>query len=166
MDNNAWGICPKFLKDMLRFSEGNKNFTFHASAVEVYFDDCFDLLNKKAKIPIAGQSKIKMKSKKGNNGGYPAFGYKSKKGFDQGESYAAQGCQEIQITSESDIKNVMATVESTRSSKSHALNERSSRSHCIFTLKCTQRNGSNLKQSRFLFVDLAGSERVNKSGAK
>jgi hypothetical protein len=101
-----------------------------------------------------------MKSKKGNNGGYPAFGTRG------AVEYAAQGCQEVQITSESDIKNVMATVESTRSSKSHALNERSSRSHCIFTLKCTQKNGSNLKQSRFLFVDLAGSERVNKSGAK
>ena len=24
------------------------------TAVEVYFDDCYDLLNKKAKIPIAG----------------------------------------------------------------------------------------------------------------
>ena len=40
---------------MLKFAAGNKNVTFHASAVELYFDDCFDLLNKKYKIPIAGQ---------------------------------------------------------------------------------------------------------------
>ena len=47
------GICPKFMNDMLKFA-GNQSVSFHASAVEVYFDDCFDLLNKKAKIPIAG----------------------------------------------------------------------------------------------------------------
>ena len=45
------GICPKFMNDMLKYTD---NCTFHASAVEVYFDDCYDLLNKKAKIPIAG----------------------------------------------------------------------------------------------------------------
>lgn len=65
-----------------------------------------------------------------------------------------------------DLTKIMKTVELTRSSKSHALNERSSRSHCIITLKCTQKQGSNLRQSKFLFVDLAGSERVKKSQAE
>lgn len=59
----------------------------------------------------------------------------------------------------------MNLVEITRSSKGHELNHRSSRSHCVVTLKCNYTTGKSLKQSRFLFVDLAGSERINKSGA-
>lgn len=58
---------------MLQQTNGNSNITFHASAVEVYFDDCFDLLNKKYKIPIAGQSAIKKTSQKGSNGTMPSF---------------------------------------------------------------------------------------------
>jgi len=59
----------------------------------------------------------------------------------------------------------MQLVEITRSSKGHQLNHRSSRSHCVVTLKCSNKKGNSLKQSRFLFVDLAGSERIHKSGA-
>ena len=59
----------------------------------------------------------------------------------------------------------MELVEITRSSKGHALNHRSSRSHCILTLNCTRKQGKNVTKSKFLFVDLAGSERIHKSGA-
>lgn len=65
MPRDSWGVCPKFFEEMLRIAANNQELTFHASAVEVYFDDCFDLLNNKAKIPIAGQSAIKKKSKTG-----------------------------------------------------------------------------------------------------
>ena len=56
-------------------------------------------------------------------------------------------------------------VEITRSAKGHALNERSSRSHCIVTLELQQKAGKNLRKSQFLFVDLAGSERIGKTGS-
>lgn len=59
----------------------------------------------------------------------------------------------------------MKLVEITRSCKGHQLNHRSSRSHCIVTLKCSNKKGNSMKQSRFLFVDLAGSERIHKTGA-
>ena len=58
---------------------------------------------------------------------------------------------------------MMKVVEITRSAKSHALNERSSRSHCIVTLYCTRKVGKSMTTSKFLFVDLAGSERIKKS---
>jgi hypothetical protein len=44
------------------------------------------------------------------------------------------------------------------------LNDRSSRSHCIITLKLQKKNGKNVTNSKFLFADLAGSERITKSG--
>lgn len=59
----------------------------------------------------------------------------------------------------------MELVEITRSSKGHQLNHRSSRSHCVVTLKCNNKKGNMLRKSKFLFVDLAGSERIHKSGA-
>ena len=46
---------------------------FTASAVELYFNDCNDLLNEKAKIPIAGQGNSKVNFKSGaHNGGIKA----------------------------------------------------------------------------------------------
>jgi len=57
----------------------------------------------------------------------------------------------------------MKIIESTRTAKGHALNHRSSRSHCIITLTCTNNSKNNSTTSKFLFVDLAGSERVKKS---
>lgn len=61
----------------------------------------------------------------------------------------------------------MQVVESTRSAKSHNLNERSSRSHCIVSLNVTKKSksGKDLITSKFSFVDLAGSERIKKSGS-
>merc|ERR1719313_2729668 len=54
-------------------------------------------------------------------------------------------------------------VEATRTANAHALNDRSSRSHCVLGAELTRaRDGV---RSRMLFVDLAGSERIKKSGA-
>ena len=48
------------------------------SVVEVYFDDCFDLLNGKAQVPISGFGA----SKKAKPGGYLMEGSKAKYGSD------------------------------------------------------------------------------------
>ena len=44
------------------------------------------------------------------------------------------------------------------------MNDRSSRSHCIITLKLRQKQGNKLLNSKFIVADLAGSERIAKSG--
>ena len=81
------------------------------------------------------------------------------------DEYTAKGTKDLPIVTFDDLFNVMQLVENTRSAKGHALNHRSSRSHCIVTLKCTRKSGSSMTKSNFLFVDLAGSERINKSGS-
>ena len=44
---------------MVNLHNENPDLSFTASAVELYFNDCNDLLNGKAKIPIAGQGAAK-----------------------------------------------------------------------------------------------------------
>lgn len=51
MGEDAWGICPKTCKTI--FDRSGQS-SLSMSAVEVYFDDCYDLLNDKVKVAIAG----------------------------------------------------------------------------------------------------------------
>lgn len=74
--------------------------------------------------------------------------------------YEIKGTTELQINSVSDLITIMNIIEISRSSKSHDLNERSSRSHCIVTLTKIDKYNN-----KFLFVDLAGSERIFKSNS-
>ena len=74
------------------------------------------------------------------------------------------GTVDVEITSNEDITNIMQTIEATRTAKSHNLNDRSSRSHCVITLKLRQKSGGKIKNSKFIFADLAGSERITKTG--
>ena len=55
------------------------------------------------------------------------------------------------------------TVELSRASASHDLNERSSRSHCLVTVHVISTVGSKTVHNKCLLVDLAGSERIAKS---
>ena len=85
-----------------------------------------------------------------------------------GESFKAIGETLWEIKSAGDVARLARLVEANRSSRSHDLNERSSRSHCIVRVFLTQRESgkarSGSQTSKFLFVDLAGSERIGKSG--
>ena len=74
------------------------------------------------------------------------------------------GNKDVQITSLEDITAIMQTVEATRTAKAHNLNDRSSRSHCVITLKLSKRQGRQITESKFIFADLAGSERISRSG--
>jgi hypothetical protein len=82
---------------------------------------------------------------------------------------------EHQIASILDVARIGRLIDATRSACGHALNERSSRSHCIIVATWVQTLTPAARQpkkppktrvstKRLIFVDLAGSERVNKSG--
>jgi hypothetical protein len=66
--------------------------------------------------------------------------------------------------SREELLNLMKIIEATRTAKSHALNDRSSRSHCLVTIKLTSKKGNKVTSNKFTFVDLAGSERIHKTG--
>lgn len=79
------------------------------------------------------------------------------------QDYGSSGQTEMDIKSVADVEKVMELIQSTRQAKSHALNERSSRSFCIIVITYTQKNNGRIKKSKFNILDLAGSERIFKS---
>jgi hypothetical protein len=66
-----------------------------------------------------------------------------------------------------DVAQFARQIEMSRVAHGHALNARSSRSHCIVRLQSTAVSGDGqLVKQCFTFVDLAGSERTGKSGVE
>jgi len=195
---SAWGVFPRALALMLLelelngTSEGRTSTASRAqlrvTAVEVYLERVYDLLNDREPIAIAGTS-AKATSKRMNNSNVvrdakgkwvPPSTWKTvndereereKKSTAEGRrsesalsDLQATKSKEVVVTSLGDIANVARTIESTRSAKSHSLNERSSRSHCLITITVQQVRDGFLYSSHLVFADLAGSERVSDSG--
>ena len=85
------------------------------------------------------------------------------------DGFATVGEQLVLLQDPVAVARFARTVESTRTAKSHHLNQRSSRSHCLVKLHIKRRSDDGAKgvrMSTFLFVDLAGSERINRTGSE
>jgi hypothetical protein len=74
--------------------------------------------------------------------------------------YATVGGKLLRMTTISDVLAMCRTIELSRASVSHDLNERSSRSHCLVSVHLVSKGS----RSKLFLVDLAGSERIAKSG--
>ena len=73
----------------------------------------------------------------------------------------------VPLSSSSQVRSLLSIANSRRTVAATLMNERSSRSHSVFTLRITgtnERSGETCSGSLNL-VDLAGSERLNSSGA-
>lgn len=214
-----WGLFPRAVLLLLR--QGCVK-SLHASAVEVYHENVFDLMDDRAELSI-GQQQTKPKGYKvagpadlggwGNrakgigqsiNGVHPpsctCFGCfkaqeeakktkakaragrttharnaaeKSKisnansaKGAAAGEnSFATVGEKLTPLRNAEEVARFARTIESTRTAKSHLLNDRSSRSHCLVKVHIVHKSETSLVTT-LLFVDLAGSERVGRTGVE
>lgn len=66
------------------------------SAVEIYFDDCFDLLNNKVKIPIAGFG-----------GGVKSAFTKSTDRYAKKEEFGGKGMTFVPVSNQQEFLNVM-----------------------------------------------------------
>jgi len=159
------------------------------TAVEVYLERAYDLLNDREPIAIAGTA-VKATPNRMNNNNVvrdangkwvPPSTWKTindegeerkkkaksegrrESAMPNGSDLQATKSKEIIVSSMQGIASVARTIESTRSAKSHSLNERSSRSHCLITITLQQVR-EYLYVSHLVFADLAGSERVSDSG--
>ncbi|ORZ00902.1 kinesin related protein 2, partial [Syncephalastrum racemosum] len=88
-----------------------------------------------------------------------------------GSGVIVQGIEETIISSAAEAIRVMENGSRNRSTAATRCNEKSSRSHCIFTLtvhiKETVPGGEEvLKVGKLNLVDLAGSENISRSGAE
>ena len=168
----TWGFFPYAAVATLT-DLGNKGLMKRAqlkiSAVEVYLERMFDLLNDRQHVAVPGAS-VRASSVREDNSvtRYDAEGKWRPPGKWLGEKTLpgiSATAKEVVVESAMDVVHVARLVEATRSAQSHALNHRSSRSHCMITLTLRLIDVSGrLCQGRLVFVDLAGSERVGKSG--
>ncbi|XP_056380024.1 kinesin-like protein KIF27 isoform X2 [Hyla sarda] len=149
------GIIPRAIQELFQAISENHNidFTVKVSYIEVYKEDLRDLLELETNV-----KDIHIREdEKGNT--------------------VIIGAKECQVESADEVMSLLEAGSAVRHTSTTQMNERSSRSHAMFTISiCQQRdanvitteNGSNksvqMISSKFHFVDLAGSERVTKTG--
>ena len=213
-----WGVFPRAVLELMR-TPGVRS--IRASAVEVYDENVFDLMNAREQLSL-GSSKTKfgrrvngatesgsddVAARGGQGGVHPScctchkcfqlqekekeraraeralvastrFGSggtrtsrSSKNAPSSSSSNAQQTTREtfstvgetlVPLDTPESLARFARSVEATRTSKSHLLNVRSSRSHCLVKVRAKSSDGARVC---LLFVDLAGSERVARTGA-
>lgn len=96
------------------------------------------------------------------------------------DNFSTVGEKIVPLLNAEDVARFAREIEGTRTAKSHLLNDRSSRSHCLVKVhissrerlesKACRQGDDELKSSSIittlLFVDLAGSERIKRTGAE
>ena len=171
----AWGVFPRLTMNLLNAGLG----TLAASAVEVYQDRAYDLLNKRKHLTVGG-TRSQNTGLVVNGKMHPVSCYcrichndreqkkERQRASDNSDTifdeFRTNGEQRWHLRTPNDIACFARTVEATRVAKGHLLNARSSRSHCLVRLHLTRNSGDITKEQQFVFVDLAGSERIGKSG--
>ncbi|KAM3939081.1 kinesin-like protein KIF27 isoform 2-T2 [Leptodactylus fuscus] len=149
------GIIPRAIQELFQAISENHNieFTVKVSYIEVYKEDLRDLLELETNV-----KDIHIREdEKGNT--------------------VIIGAKECQVESADEVMSLLEAGSAVRHTSTTQMNERSSRSHAIFTISiCQQRDANNgntengskksvqMICSKFHFVDLAGSERVTKTG--
>jgi hypothetical protein len=185
---DAWGVFPRSLAMLLNeLQSGSIHAQMRITAVEVYLERVYDLLNDRAVLAVAGISSKATSSRIDVDVTYDANGkwkppthwkesMDREAAKDRGETTATRNinknsitnnnnnAKEMTVSSMQDIALVARTIEATRSAKAHSLNERSSRSHCLITVSLYQIRRDCVVTSNLVFADLAGSERVKDSG--
>ncbi|XP_075684707.1 kinesin-like protein KIF27 [Rhinoderma darwinii] len=149
------GIIPRAIQELFQTISENHNIDFavKVSYIEVYKEDLRDLLELETNV-----KDIHIREdEKGNT--------------------VIVGAKECHVESADEVMSLLEAGSAVRHTSTTQMNERSSRSHAIFTMSiCQQRDTNNgstenvsnksvqMIFSKFHFVDLAGSERVTKTG--
>ena len=165
----SWGSFPRIVLSLLNKSKISTGIT--ATAVEIYMDNCYDLMRDGQKIAVvAGFGRSRKVSGRGSFLETTAVKRDSAGKWipprtlvdkpKKNEGYEMRGAKSLILTDVHSLLEFMSIVEATRTSKSHKLNERSSRSHCVITLSIPATSSA-----KYMCVDLAGSERIMKSGS-
>ena len=79
------------------------------------------------------------------------------------DTFATVGEKLIELKTPVDVAQLSRKVEAYRVAKGHALNDRSSRGHCLVRVHLVSKTNNRISKQQILFVDLAGSERIAKS---
>eukprot|EP00898_Chlorokybus_atmophyticus_P007392 jgi/Chlat1/7654/Chrsp64S07123 len=143
---NQRGIVPRAIHQIFKEIEtrADREYVVRVSYLEVYNECLYDLL---AESPGAADNLMIVEENNGTQ---------------------VRGMERRVVTSEQEALSAFFQGELSRSTTTHALNETSSRSHCVFTLHLEVRAGTDVSErvttSKLNLVDLAGSERTKKTG--
>ncbi len=137
------GIIPRSFDLMFSLIKGtyNTNFLIRCSYLELYNEEVRDLLAKNH------QQKLDIRE-------------------DPETGFYVEDLSTWVVKSPSDMIELMLRGRELKVIKGHNMNERSSRSHCIFTIivenSTKDETGEHIKKGKLNLVDLAGSERTSK----
>ena len=154
-----WGLFPRCVLHFLQISppDGGES-AVYISMVELYQSKCYDLLNNHARVSFGGSRHTRESSNVSVIGAQYDSSGKWQAPFINGKenlvTVELQGQKEVSIRSPQEIMRICQKLESVRHTNSHALNDRSSRSHCIVSVRVPY------NEQYMRFVDLAGSEKI------
>lgn len=118
------------------------------SMVELYLDNLIDLLSEDNGASSKAKSKLEIRQGRDGN-------------------MIVHGLTEHRVHSHEELMDLLLRGNSARKVHKTGVNDRSSRSHTIFTIRLQIRstvgNKTKVVNSKLIFVDLAGSERVSRS---
>ncbi|XP_067928341.1 kinesin-1 heavy chain-like [Watersipora subatra] len=152
-DREQRGLAPRSLTRIFAAvnarKEAGENITVHGSFLEIYQEVGYDLLKPTARGPPGTTGFSKVTVVDGPQG-----------------AAVVKNLSILSMNTEEVAQSLLAQGELNRKVAETAMNNRSSRSHAVFTVYLSSRKGDMLVRSKMHFVDLAGSERVCKTGVK
>ncbi|PVU98319.1 hypothetical protein BB560_005688, partial [Smittium megazygosporum] len=169
---NDLGIIPRALEQIyaetVRLSSKGWKYELNAQFVEIYNEQLYDMLQGVAvgkqnpDIQNNASSDASSKSVKSN-----AKSRSTKVEIKQGSDGLAyvSGCTKVPVESADCVSKLLQKAQENRRVAATQCNERSSRSHCVFTLFITGHNSATTEtvSSALNLIDLAGSERLSQS---
>lgn len=163
-NEGGWGIVPRVLKELfLRIAELEKQrpdttYDVTMSIVDIYLEKVRDLLNKEVvkKNSDANNLRVRYDKKIGVYITYP--GDRSRLATE----YAAKSGQDAMGL----IDNAIRIRKKTGGQAKTKMNEFSSRSHLVISVKLKETSPAGIKTSKLLLCDLAGSEKTRNTGSQ
>lgn len=147
------GIVPRALASIFSVLNGkkdeNEKVTLHVSYLEIYQEVGYDLLHVLDRSAPGVPMLPKVTVVEGPN-----------------NSTVLRNLSIHLVNSEEDAQVLLARGQVNRKVAETPMNQRSSRSHAIFTVYMSVRRGDVITRSKLHFVDLAGSERVCRTGVQ
>lgn len=136
------GILPKvsrYLFDQIDEISSDHNYIVQVSAIQVYMEKCYDLLNKGTEVKFSVLPNS------------IAF---------------EEGFKMTEVSSAEEIMMLIQKAKGQQITASTCMNSASTRGHVIYTIQliAEHRDSGKCTESKFNIVDLAGSERILKSG--
>jgi hypothetical protein len=161
---DSWGLLPRVMMQLL----DDPNIKVSASAIEIYGDAVFDLLDNRKMLSLSKATGARIRDRITQQNGtiHPSscscmecFNSSTRRNLNETRpdffTSGSTGAKPTLITSPQQIAQFARTIELTRIAAPHKINDRSSRSHCLIQLDLTRiQKDTRIQKNLLLFIDL------------